>query len=249
MSIDLGLQQHADALLADRSGAIVLLNAQSGEILAIASHPSFDPNRLDEQATALIKDPQSPLLDRAAQELYPAGAAMQDWLLSIGLPANPTSGAVNQIYAGLGFYTTPDLRLPVAAAVKSGSPLRISPLQGALAAAAFSHAGLRPPARLAMAVKAPVQGWVVLPPLSQPIQALPSGLSDSAAQARRIANQPFWQWSGPAGTTGNPISWALAGSLPNAQGTPLAVVVLLEDANQQWAAYIGQQLLTATMQP
>ena len=75
LSIDLDLQKRADALLANHAGAVVLLNAESGEILAIASHPSFDPNLLDQQAAALLKDPQSPLLDRAAQETYPPGPA------------------------------------------------------------------------------------------------------------------------------------------------------------------------------
>lgn len=249
LSIDLDLQAHADALLANNAGAVVLLNAESGEILAIASHPTFNPNQLDQQATALLKDPQSPLLDRATQELFPAGAAMQNWLLRIDLPANPSTGSAEQEYTGLGFHTTPELHLPAATAIQVGSSLRISPLQAALAAAAISHAGLRPPARLAMAVKTPADGWVVLPALSQPVQALPTNLSDATALAGRIKGQSFWQWSGPAGTTNEPISWALAGTLPDWQGSPLAVVVLLENTDQPLAVSIAETLLTAAIQP
>jgi cell division protein FtsI/penicillin-binding protein 2 len=40
LSIDLDLQRRADALLVNRTGAIVLLNAESGEILAMTSHPT-----------------------------------------------------------------------------------------------------------------------------------------------------------------------------------------------------------------
>ncbi|HVM70897.1 MAG TPA: FtsW/RodA/SpoVE family cell cycle protein [Anaerolineales bacterium] len=249
LSIDLDLQKQADSLLGSNSGAIVLLNAKSGEILAIASHPTYDPNKLNQQANALIKDPKSPLLDRAAQELYPIGTAMNNWLARLGGSQNPSAGTAEQIFTSLGFFTTPDLRLPAAAAVQSGSSIRISPLQAALTAAALSNGGMRPPARLAMAVRIPLQGWVVLPTLSQPVQALPVDTSNVAVQALRLTGQPLWQWTGQAGTTNKPITWALAGTLPNWQGTPLATVVLLEDNNRAQAVHIGQSLLLAAMQP
>ena len=241
LSIDLDLQQQADTLLSNHPGAVVLLNAESGEILAIASHPTFDPNRLDQQITALLKDPQSPLLDRAAQEAYPLGSAMQAWLQSID--------SSSQAFTALGFYTAPNLHLPVAATSLPGQSLRISPLQMALAASALSDKGLRPAPRLVMAVKTPSQGWVVLPSLSQPVQVLSASSAASATQARMVKGQPLWQWDGLAGTVNKPIAWALAGTQPNWQATPLAIVVLLEDANQQWAASIGQQLLVAAMRP
>ena len=57
LSLDLALQQRADALLGKHAGAIVLLNAGSGEILVMASHPTYDPNLLDQQAAALLADP------------------------------------------------------------------------------------------------------------------------------------------------------------------------------------------------
>lgn len=249
LSIDLGLQQHADALLGNHTGAVVLLNAKSGEILAMASHPNYDPNRLDEQASALLKDPQSPLLDRAAQDLYSPGAGMQTWLQAIGLSANPQVNNPVQLYTSLGFYTTPELRLPVAVAVSPGQTLRVSPLQVALVAAALSNNGVRPTPRLVTAVKTPSQGWVVLPSLGKPVPVLSLSSVDAATQTLLVTSQPFWQWSGLAGQADKTISWSLAGTMPDSQGAPLALVVLLEDANQQWAAYIGQQLLTATMQP
>ncbi len=249
LSIDLDLQRSADLLLGNRTGAIVLLNARSGEILAMASHPTFDPNQLDQQAAALLKDPLSPLLDRAAQNSYPAGTAMQSWLQAIGLTARPVMSHAPSLFTALGFYSTPELHLPVAVAGTSDQPLRLSPLQVALTAAALSHDGLRPPPRLAMAVKTPSQGWVVLPPLSEAVQALPADVVASATQALMVKNQPYWQWSGLAGQTNKTITWSLAGTLPDWQGTPLAVVVLLENANQPSAAYIGQQMLGAAMQP
>jgi cell division protein FtsW (lipid II flippase) len=249
LSLDLDLQKQVDALLENHVGAVVLLNAQSGEILAMASHPTYDPNLLDQQAPALLKDPQSPLLDRAAQEAYPPGTSLLAWLQAMGRSANPPISNSRQLYTDLGFYTTPDLRLPVIAAVTAGQTLQVSPLQMALAAATLSHAGLRPAPRLAMAVKTPSQGWVVLPPLSQPIQALPAGTAAAATQALMVTGQPLWQWSGLAVQGNKTYTWALAGTLPKWQGTPLAVVVLLEEPNQQLAASIGRQMLQAAMQP
>jgi hypothetical protein len=100
-----------------------------------------------------------------------------------------------------------------------------------------------------VAVKTPSQGWVILPSLSQPVTVLSSNAAASATQALMVKGQPLWQWSGLAGTTDKPDTWALAGTLPGWQGTPLAVVVLLEKSNRQLAATIGQQLLMAAMQP
>lgn len=248
LSLDLDLQRGADNLLGEHTGAVVLLNAESGEILAMASHPTFDPNRLDEQITELLQDPQSPLLDRAAQNLYPPGEALQSFFQGIEAAVRP-SMSDTQLYTALGFYTSPELRLPVAAAVTSDSSMRVSPLQMALAAAALSNDGLRPAPRLTMAVKTPSQGWVVLPPLSGPVQALPSSEAASTAQALMVSNQPFWQWSGSAREGNKTISWSLGGTLPDWQSTPLAIVVLLEDSNGQWAAYVGQTLLKAATQP
>ncbi len=93
-SIDLKLQMQADQRLANHSGALVLLNAKTGEILAMATSPTFDANQLQSNWEKLVKDPQSPLLDRATQGLYPPGAVLGPLLLADlsggkGLPAPP----------------------------------------------------------------------------------------------------------------------------------------------------------------
>ena len=249
LSLALALQQRADTLLGEHTGAIVLLNAQSGEILVMASHPTFDPNRLDEQAVTLLNNPHSPLLDRAAQNLYPTGKTLQPFFQAAGLTSQSPGKSLQQLYTSLGFYTTPELRLPVAISSRPDSPLRISPLQMALAAAALSSNGIRPAPRLAIAVKTPTQGWVVLPALSEPINVLPPATVVETVQTLMVTGHPFWQWSGIAGQGVATVSWALGGTLSDWQGTPLAIVVLLEDGNQQWAASIDQQLLEAATQP
>jgi len=95
LSLDLPLQQVADLALTGHAGALVLLNAQSGEILAMATSPTFDANTLETNWETLIQDPSAPLINRAADGLYPTGAALGPFLLAAvseqsNLPNIPT---------------------------------------------------------------------------------------------------------------------------------------------------------------
>jgi hypothetical protein len=249
LSIDLDLQLRADELLGDYSGAIVMINAASGEILVMASHPTFDPNKLDVQAPTLLQDPTSPLLDRVAQGLYSPGDALQPFYLVAGYNSLPSQSIIEQLYIDLGFYITPELSLPVAAASTPGSTLYISPLQMVLAAATLSNDGVRPAPRLAMAVNTLAQGWVILPAFSEPVTVFPSTSTADTAQALMVSGQPFWQWNARVTQGNQACSWSLGGTLPNGQGAPLAVVVLLEEINQNLAGRIGQTLLKAAIFP
>jgi cell division protein FtsW (lipid II flippase) len=82
LSIDIDLQKKADELLGDQTGAVVLLNARSGEILAMASHPYFDANQLDEKFEQWSQDSQAPLLNRATFGQYPPGATLGTYLIA-----------------------------------------------------------------------------------------------------------------------------------------------------------------------
>ena len=102
LSIDLELQRKAGAYMAGQTGAVVLLNAQSGEILALISTPTFDPNQLETTWENLLSDPRAPLLNRATQGAYPPGTILSPLLLAqtanrgglpvFSVPENPTSG-------------------------------------------------------------------------------------------------------------------------------------------------------------
>lgn len=96
-SIDVRLQSQADNLLTGHKGALVLLDASSGEVLAMVSRPTFDANSLQENWLALSADTGAPLLNRATQGTYPPGGALGPFLLSYAqkqqakLPALPSS--------------------------------------------------------------------------------------------------------------------------------------------------------------
>ncbi len=72
------VQNEAWSLLSQHArGAVVALDPRSGAVLALASVPSFDPNRIDSVFPSLIHDSQSPLLDRSLDGLYPPGSTFK----------------------------------------------------------------------------------------------------------------------------------------------------------------------------
>lgn len=79
-SIDIDLQQAAETALGDRTGAAVALDVQTGEVLAIASHPGYDLNRLSPfipRATFEEINEQGAWLNRSVQLSYPPGSTFK----------------------------------------------------------------------------------------------------------------------------------------------------------------------------
>jgi len=85
LTLDVALQTQAQRALDNHAGAVVLLDATSGEILALASSPTFDPERLDEEWEEKREDPAAPLVNRATQGLYQPGAALQTVIMAEAL--------------------------------------------------------------------------------------------------------------------------------------------------------------------
>jgi penicillin-binding protein 2 len=82
LTIDVRLQKVAEDLLGEEQGAIVALDPKSGDILAMASRPGFDPNVLSRELTAkqwvdIVQDEGRPLNNRASQGQYPPGSTFK----------------------------------------------------------------------------------------------------------------------------------------------------------------------------
>ncbi|MDQ3437289.1 MAG: penicillin-binding protein 2 [Actinomycetota bacterium] len=80
LTIDPGLQELAHQELSASStgrGSVVALNPKTGEILAMATSPSFDPNNVDENYPELASAEGAPLINRATQSLYPPGSVFK----------------------------------------------------------------------------------------------------------------------------------------------------------------------------
>ncbi|NOT62577.1 MAG: hypothetical protein HOP19_20420 [Acidobacteria bacterium] len=80
LTIDYELQQTAFELLRGKRGAAVVINPQTGEVLALASAPSFDPDDVNNNATwaKVSSDAKNrPLLNRALNEYYLPGSTFK----------------------------------------------------------------------------------------------------------------------------------------------------------------------------
>jgi penicillin-binding protein 2 len=82
MTIDLDLQRVAEDSIGARAGSLVAIDPNTGYILAMASHPSYDPNIFTGgiQSSAwheLITDPSHPLENRSIQGIYPPGSTFK----------------------------------------------------------------------------------------------------------------------------------------------------------------------------
>jgi|LSQX01.3.fsa_nt_gb penicillin-binding protein len=92
LTIDLDLQRAAQEALSTKTGSVVVLNPENGQILAMASSPSFDPNQFvfglsAEQWQQLEQDPGKPLLNRSTQGLYPPGSSFKVFTAAAALDA------------------------------------------------------------------------------------------------------------------------------------------------------------------
>lgn len=82
LTIDIRIQKALEELLADRRGAAIFMNPFTGEILALASSPSFDPNVFVRKKDSRIRgqyliDSKAPLFNRAISGQYPPGSVFK----------------------------------------------------------------------------------------------------------------------------------------------------------------------------
>jgi penicillin-binding protein 2 len=97
LALDVELQKAAEDLLKGKEGAIVVLDPQSGEVLALASYPTFDPNKFINRFTAeewlaLVRSPEYPLENRTIRGLYSPGSVFKPAMAIGALEA----GVVNE---------------------------------------------------------------------------------------------------------------------------------------------------------
>ncbi|HEY8805310.1 MAG TPA: penicillin-binding transpeptidase domain-containing protein [Clostridium sp.] len=76
-TLDSKLQEKAYNLLGDHRGSVVAMNPKTGEILAMVSKPSYDPNNLDKDWKSINANKDMPLLNRAVSGMYPPGSTFK----------------------------------------------------------------------------------------------------------------------------------------------------------------------------
>lgn len=90
LNIDLAMQQKAKKLLDGRRGSVVMLDANDGGVLALASSPSYDPNLFvhgisSKNYNALLHSKDRPLINRATQGRYPPASTIKMQMALLGL--------------------------------------------------------------------------------------------------------------------------------------------------------------------
>ena len=136
-ALDSDLQAAAEEQLATsatKRGVIIAMDPNNGEILALASAPTFDPNLFSQRITskegraeyvALLNDPETPLLNRAIQSRYPPGSTWKIPMSVAGLQQGAITLEHSNLVCGggiqvgnkftrcMGNHGTPDLKTAI----------------------------------------------------------------------------------------------------------------------------------------
>jgi cell division protein FtsW (lipid II flippase) len=232
LSIDLGLQEFIDKQLRSYLGAVVLMDAASGEILAMSSSPTFNANQLKDVWQSIISDTRSPLLNRAIQGRYPVGdlekRLLQQGFDALALARNP------QMYLNL--------------EENSGTLFGYSPLQLAWIANIISNDGLQPGPRLVTAYAPAQDDWLLLPVLETPQRVLTTAEVDQVVKRMDLVQEVFWEVVQIVEEEQSPsVTWYVGGTIPGWEGRSLTLVVLIEGTDRDAAQQIGQSILKTVM--
>lgn len=122
LTLDLNLQRAAYIALDGQAGTVVVLDSLTGEVLVMASSPSFDPAQLDDQFKTFTDDSNGPLINRATLGLYPADDLLSRFPDTLDLSQTPA--------------------LPINVLPAQGKNL--TPLHAALLIAALDNDGVMP---------------------------------------------------------------------------------------------------------
>jgi peptidoglycan glycosyltransferase len=262
LSIDLASQRAADQGLGERRGAVVALDVATGQVLALVSHPAYDPNQLDDDWDALADDPGAPLLNRATQGVYALGDLARlvglAGLLSSGIttPYDPLTAPLDDMLAPLssrgylatahqlGFDTALSFDLPTGPGLLPdfegpGTPrdLAVTPLHMARLAAAIARDGRMPVPSLSYPARvAHTPDPAFAPSVATSLQAETPHFDDMAG------------WPGVATTeeTGDqPLSWFVGYAPVDAPRFAISVVVEGSADGEAATLPIAQQTVDA----
>ncbi|MEE8389394.1 MAG: FtsW/RodA/SpoVE family cell cycle protein, partial [Anaerolineae bacterium] len=238
LTLDATLQIQAQRALEGQAGAVVLLDATTGEILAMASNPTFDPEGLDEEWEALSQDLTAPLVNRATQGLYQPGAALQTIILAEALnkgladltapTSNPTATLpVNGTPVGCSapdrLQSTPPGPYTLADAYAAACPAPFADLGKQLGAAGLEEA---------------LKRWALT---TSPSLEIPTGATDWNRAAISTAALLQSEAIGQGQLTVSPLQMALvAGALANRGTMPAPRLVLrIQDAEGDWQDHLS----------
>ena len=162
------------------------------------------------------------------------------------------------LYQQMGFFSSPDLRLPVSDVTKpavtdvdafyNGEEISVSPLQMAMAASTLTNNGTLPSPRIVIGYEDPDNNWVSFPKLGESTNVFEPNRVVQITNLLALSESPRWQVvSAIQAADGSPITWFVSGTTADWQGQPYVVVVTLEARDPVIAAGIGTTLLDEAM--
>ena len=95
LTIDTQIQDYAEKSLGKNPGSIIVMDPWTGEILAMASYPCFNPNDVNKDFKKLIKHPSKPFLNRAIQGALPPGSIFKVITATAALSTNRINTQTN----------------------------------------------------------------------------------------------------------------------------------------------------------
>ena len=109
LTIDLDIQMAAEKALEGKIGAIIALDPHNGEVLALASRPTFDPNQFSGHLTKaywdqILDNPDHPLLDKATQAQLAPGSTFKIIMSLAGLQQGVAQDMKVDCQGGATFY-------------------------------------------------------------------------------------------------------------------------------------------------
>ena len=109
LTIDLDLQREAEIALGDANGAVVVMDPRNGEILALVSHPSYDPNAFAvrihrDEWNKLVTDPRHPLMNKAIQDQLAPGSTFKIIMSAAGMQEGVAQNMRVNCAGGADFY-------------------------------------------------------------------------------------------------------------------------------------------------
>jgi len=103
LTVNMAVQRVAAEALGERNGAVVALDPRTGAVLAMVSYPRYDPNEIDSLWKDINSDPDTPLLNRATQGLYPPGSVFK--IIVAGAALQSGTVTVESQFDDTGTYT------------------------------------------------------------------------------------------------------------------------------------------------
>lgn len=105
LTLDVKIQKIAQDLLAQRKGCVIIMDPYTGELIALASGPDFDPalfvgKTSGTEVSSLFNNPDSPMLNRAISGLYPPGSVFKPIVAAAALESRKINTSTSFLCEG-----------------------------------------------------------------------------------------------------------------------------------------------------